>query len=348
MSLKERLKAKASQLGFGLVGVTTPAQPETYGAFRAWLAAGYAGEMRYLEQQAEARAAAAAVLPDVRSVVMLALNYRQPAAPAAEGSGKIAAYAQGADYHRVLWDKLDELLHWVQAEAPGCVGRGIVDTAPLLERDFARRAGLGWFGKNTMLIHPRLGSFFFLGALLLSLPLEPDPPFASAHCGTCTACLDACPTAAFPQPGVLDATKCVSYLTIELKGPIPQPLRAGLEGWIFGCDVCQDVCPWNRKAPLGVEPALAPRPDLRAPELIALLRLTPEEFRRRFKETALWRARRRGLLRNVCIALGNLRRAEAVPALTEALQDEEPLIREAAAWALERIGEGQAEAPSSA
>jgi epoxyqueuosine reductase len=213
----------------------------------------------------------------------------------------------------------------------------VVDTAPLLERDYARRAGLGWFGKNTMLLNRRHGSYFFLGALLVDVELAPDAPHETNHCGTCTACLDACPTDAFPAPGVLDARRCVSYLTIELRGPVPEELREGLGDWVFGCDVCQEVCPWNRKAAPGAEPALAPRPDLVALDLEEVLGLSEEEYRRRFAGTALTRPRRAGLLRNAALALGNTGGPEALPALRRAMDDAEPLVREAAAWAVGRI-----------
>lgn len=333
MSLEARLKARARELGFDLVGITTAAPPATHAAFLAWLAKGYGGEMAYLHRHADARARPTSLLDGVRSVVMLAMNYKA-SAPQAEGMARVASYAAGSDYHRILWDRLEQLLGWVRAEVPGCQGRGVVDSAPLLERDFARRAGLGWFGKNTMLIHPQLGSFFFLGALLLTLDLQPDEPFVADHCGTCTACLEACPTQAFPRPGELDATQCISYLTIEHRSSIPPRLREGMGDWLFGCDVCQDVCPWNHKAPPTRESAFAPRP---LPNLIDLLALSPAEFRARFRETALSRAKRAGLLRNACIVLGNRGDAAAIPALTAALSDEEPLVREAAAWALDRL-----------
>jgi epoxyqueuosine reductase len=225
----------------------------------------------------------------------------------------------------------------VQQEAPGTQGRGVVDTAPLLERDFARRAGLGWFGKNTMLINKRLGSYCFLGALLLDRELGPSAPFEADHCGSCTRCLDACPTDAFAGPYQLDARRCISYLTIELRGPIPEELRPGMGDWIFGCDVCQEVCPWNRKAPETVEPALRPDAVGLTLDLIELLGISEEEFRRRFRDTALWRTRRRGLLRNAAIALGNLGDARALPVLQRALDDAEPLVREAARWSIERL-----------
>jgi epoxyqueuosine reductase len=243
-----------------------------------------------------------------------------------------------------LRERLRRLLAWLQAERPGCRGRGVVDTAPLLERDYARRAGLGWFGKNTMLLNKRLGSYFFLGALLVDLDLRPDAAHDTSHCGTCTACLDACPTGAFAGPGLLDARRCISYLTIELKGPVPDELRAGVGDWVFGCDVCQEVCPWNRKAPAGREPLLQPRPELEALDPAELLGLSEAEFRHRFRGTALTRARRRGLLRNAALVLGNQGGPAALPALRRALADPEPLVREAARWAIGRIEQRQARA----
>src|SRR5205814_3028259 len=220
-------------------------------------------------------------------------------------SSKIARYAKGPDYHDILRDRLNRLLAWVQSEFPGTRGRGVVDTAPLLERDFARRAGLGWIGKNTMLINKHRGSYFFLGALLLDLELTPDEPHVADHCGTCTACLDACPTGAFAGPGWLDARKCISYLTIELRSPVPAELRPGVGDWLFGCDVCQEVCPWNRK-------------DASEPEAVdaaELLSLTEAEFRDRYRGTALVRTKRRGLLRNAALVLGNGGDPAALPAL---------------------------------
>jgi epoxyqueuosine reductase len=207
----------------------------------------------------------------------------------------------------------------------------------LLERDFARRAGLGWFGKNTMLLNKHQGSYFFLGALLTDLELRPDAPHTADHCGTCTACLDACPTGAFAGPGLLDSRRCISYLTIEHRGEVSPDLRAGLGDWVFGCDVCQEVCPWNRKAPLGAEPSLQPRPDLERLDLVELLGLPEEEFRHRFRKTALWRTRRRGLLRNAALVLGNTGGPDVLPALRRALEDAEPLVREAARWAIDTI-----------
>jgi epoxyqueuosine reductase len=340
-SLEERLKAQAHTLGFELAGIAPAAPADGFVRLREWLERGYAGRMDYLERHAAARRHPAAVLPEVRSVLMVGMNYFPPNAASDQapqpGEGRVARYARGADYHDVLRRRLNALLDWVQTEVPGCRGRGVVDTAPLLERDFARRAGLGWFGKNTMLLNRRLGSYFFLGALLLDRELRPDPPHESAHCGRCTACLDACPTEAFPEPGVLDARRCISYLTIELKGPVPVELRAGMGDWLFGCDVCQEVCPWNRKAPPGAEPAFRPRSDLEPVDLIELLGLSEEAFRQRFRGTALARPRRRGLLRNAALVLGNQGDPAALPALRRALDDQEPLVREAARWAIAQI-----------
>ena len=337
-TLADRIKQRAHTLGFELAGVAPATAADGFDRLQDWLARAYAGEMGYLQRQAEARRHPASILPAVRSVVMVAMNYRNADAGAgASGRAGIASYALGQDYHDVLRAKLHELLAWVQAEVPGTQGRGIVDTAPLLERDFARRAGLGWFGKNTMLIHPRLGSFFFLGALLLDIALPTDEPFATSHCGTCTACLDACPTQAFVGPYQLDARRCISYLTIELHGPIAPELRAGVGPWLFGCDVCQDVCPWNRKAPPGREPALQPRPELVDVDPVELVALTEEEFRSRFRGTALWRTKRQGLVRNAALVLGNIGDTRALPALERAAGDPDPVVQDAARWAIAQI-----------
>jgi epoxyqueuosine reductase len=339
LALEDRIKEQARRLGFELAGIAAATPADGFDHFLHWLEAGHAGEMGYLHRHAAARRHPQAVLPGVRSVVMLGMNYKpdEPPPPPVPSAAQVARYARGLDYHDVLRARLNRLLDWVKGEAPGCAGRGVVDTAPLLERDFARRAGLGWFGKNTMLLNKRLGSYFFLGALLLDLELTPDPAHEAAHCGTCTACLDACPTQAFPAPGQLDARRCISYLTIELRGPIPEELRPQVGDWLFGCDVCQEVCPWNRKAPAGSEPAFAARPDLEAVDPAELLGLSEEEFRRRFRGTALMRSKRGGLLRNAALVLGNRGDPAALPALRRALGDPEPLVREAAKWAIDRL-----------
>jgi epoxyqueuosine reductase len=343
-SFAVQLKQRARELGFELAGIAPAMRADGFEHLADWLAHGFAGEMGYMQRHSDARRHPNAVLPNVRSILMVAMSYAPSRVPQSAQDevhttlhGQVARYATGADYHDVLRGKLNELLAWVKAQKPGVEGRGVVDTAPLLERDFARRAGLGWFGKNTMLIHPRLGSYTLLGALLLDCDLGPDEPFVTNHCGTCTRCLDACPTDAFPGPYRLDSRRCISYLTIELRGPIAESLRPAIGDWVFGCDVCQEVCPWNRKAAAGSEPALTSRSVGQSLDLIGLLELSEEEFRRRFRDTALWRVRRRGLVRNAAIALGNLGDARALPALEKALHDPEELVRDAARWAIERI-----------
>jgi epoxyqueuosine reductase len=342
-SLEDRLKDHAHTLGFELVGIAPATQADGFEHLAAWLEQGFAGEMSYMQRHAEARRHPASVLPEVRSVVMAGMNYfaGDEIPPTTQLTGRVARYAQGADYHDIIRARLNRLLDFLQAQRPGCRGRSVVDTAPLLERDFARRAGLGWFGKNTMLINKRLGSYFFLGALLLDLELKPDQPHQANHCGTCTACLDACPTQAFAGPGQLDARRCISYLTIELRESVPTELREGLGDWVFGCDVCQEVCPWNQKAPPSAEPSFRPRPDLEAVDLLELLSLSEEGFRERFRGTALLRAKRRGLLRNAILVLGNRLDAAALPALKRAVADPDPVVRDAAQWAVQRIGHGE-------
>jgi epoxyqueuosine reductase len=339
-SLEEQLKQKARELGFELVGIAAATPADGFERLCDWLDQGFAGEMTYMQRR-EARRHPAAVLPAVQSVVMVGMNYlsgpKESPVKDASSYGRVARYARGQDYHHVLRRRLNLLLAYAQQIIPGCQGRGVVDTAPLLERDFARRAGLGWFGKNTMLLNKRLGSYFFLGALLLDARLRPDPPHEASHCGTCTRCLDACPTGAFPAAGMLDSRLCISYLTIELRGSIPVDLRGPMGNWLFGCDICQEVCPWNHKAPIGTEPAFAARLEWESVDLVELLRLSEAAFRRRFHGSPLLRSKRSGLLRNAAIALGNSGNRDALPALEQALADEEPLVREAAAWAINRI-----------
>jgi epoxyqueuosine reductase len=335
--LTPRLKAEALRLGFDFVGVAPAVAPPGYPRFLDWLESGCAAGMDYLPDRAGARAHPDAVLPGVRSIVVAGFVYGAPSPAPTEPEGKVARYAQGGDYHRLLWNRLDSLGTWLTAHHPGTNARAVSDTAPLLERDFARLAGLGWIGKNTMLIHKRLGSFTVLGALLTDADLTPDAPFAIDHCGTCTRCLDACPTDAFDGPYRLDARRCISYWTIEHRGPMPDEAAGSLDGWAFGCDVCQDVCPWNRKAPIGREPALAPRETWVNPDLIAWLDRTPEEWTQALRGTALKRAKRAGLVRNAALVLGARGVLEAVPSLKRLLDDPDPTVRWAADWALRRI-----------
>jgi epoxyqueuosine reductase len=337
--LAATLRSEAARLGFSLCGICRAVEPAGVSKFAEWLDQGYAGQMHYIAARQDAYRHPRYVLDGACSIVMLGLPYatvasRQPL----PGEGRISRYAWGdGDYHDVIHGKLKRLIAALHQQAPDAKARGVVDTAPLLEREFAQLAGLGWIGKNTLLLNKPLGSYFFLAALLTDLELEYDEPFAAEHCGTCQACLDACPTQAFPQPYVLDATRCISYLTIELRDHIPEQLRPGIGDWLFGCDICQDVCPWNDRAPLSNESAFQPNADANPIDLIALFDLDDEGFRRRFRHTPLWRARRRGILRNAAIILGNQRCAAAIPALTRAGADPDPLIREACAWALNRI-----------
>jgi epoxyqueuosine reductase len=347
--LTDRLKAEAKRLGFDQVGIAPAVPPPGYPRFLAWLDAGRAAGMDYMERHAGVRAHPENLLEGVRSVVVASFVYGQPeSSPPSVVQGKVARYARGADYHEVLWRRLEALFAWLRTECPTVVGRVVADTAPLLERDYAQLAGLGWIGKNTMLIDRRLGSFTVLGALLVDLELRPDPPHTEGHCGTCTRCLEACPTDAFAGPYELDSRRCISYWTIEHKGTIADAVAEQLDlgDWVFGCDVCQDVCPWNRKASPGRTPELKPRPEWTNPDLTAWLDSDPAEFRRSLKGTALARARRTGLLRNAALVLGRRgpAAAAAVPALADRLSDPDPVIRTAAAWALGRIATESAHA----
>ncbi len=339
------IKAKAEALGFDLAGIAPAVRPDGVDWLRRWLDQGFAGEMDYIPQREAAYEHPRGVLPQVRSVVMLAMNYRSvepdKGNDAAESAprGRVSRYAWGTrDYHDVLRERLRQLADFLHEQRPGCRTRGVVDTAPLLERDFARLAGLGWFGKNTMLINKRMGSWFFLAGLLTDVELESDDAHHTSHCGTCTRCLEACPTDAFVEPYVLDARRCISYLTIELRNQsIPTELRPLIGNWVFGCDICQDVCPWNRKSPSSSEPAFAPRDELNPADLEWLLSLDDMGFETEFKGTPMYRTGRAALLRNAAIALGNSGDARAIPTLARAVGDAQPLVREAAEWAITRL-----------
>lgn len=339
LSLEARIKAQAFGLGFDLVGLCALGPAETARAFDDWVERGYAGTMDYLPRGRDKRQDSRLPVPGATSAIVVAMSYGGQ-----EPSGPIARYARGEDYHDVMLDRLRALHGWLDEElGQPITGKGYVDTGPLLERDLARRAGLGWFGKNTNLINPSLGSFFFLGALLVDLELAPDAPFETDRCGTCTRCLDACPTDAFVAPRVLDATRCISYLTIELKGEIPEALREPIGDRLYGCDICQDVCPWNvrfattlpEKSPYAAREALG-RKDART--LAAeVLGMSQEEFTTAFKGSPMKRAKLRGLRRNAAVVLGNIGETEDVDVLARALDDPEPLLREHAAWAIARL-----------
>lgn len=343
-SLTLHLKQAAERLGFALAGVCPATEPRGYPQLVEWLERGYAGQMTYLADRREAYRHPDSVLEGVRSLLMLGMPYRSDEPRVvADGAGRVSRYAwSDVDYHDVIHARLRALLDELHQHAPAARGRGVVDTAPLLEREFAQLAGLGWVGKHTLLINRQRGSWFFLAALLTDAELDYDEPFRADHCGTCRACLDACPTGAFPAPYLLDATKCLSYLTIEHPGPIPPELREGLGNWVFGCDVCQDVCPWNRRAAGQNDDAWRPRADENPLELASLFWLDDGDFRQRFRRTPLWRPKRRGLLRNAAIVLGNQRNAVALPALVKGLTDDEAVVRGAAAWALGQIGGSEA------
>jgi epoxyqueuosine reductase len=338
-SFTSRVKAQAYGLGFDLVGVTRLGPADTVAAFDEWIAHGYAGDMSYLPRGAEKRRDTRLPVPGCTSAIVVGMSHG-----GAEPPGPVARYARGDDYHGVMVAKLTELQAWIGHQLEREVrGKAYVDTGPILERDLARRAGLGWFGKNTTLVNPRIGSFFFLGALLVDLELDADEPFTADRCGSCTRCLDACPTDAFVGPRQLDATRCISYLTIELKGEIPEPLREGVGDRLYGCDICQDVCPWNvrfatelpERSPYASRSAIADR-DARslAREILAM---DDDTFRAAFKGSPMKRAKLRGLKRNAAVVLGNVGDAGDAPTLTRAAEDPDELVRAHASWALERL-----------
>jgi epoxyqueuosine reductase len=339
--LKERIKAKSRELGFTLAGVTTPEPPAHTSTFETWLAQNHHGTMGYLatESSRTRRANPREILPECKSILVLATPYHPPL-PEGEGPGvraeaKVASYAWGNDYHEVLPARMKELVQFIEEQVGGPIkNRYHTDTAPILERDLAQRAGIGWIGKNTCLINPKQGSYLLLSEIFLDLALEPDLPFLTDHCGTCTRCITACPTQCILPDRTIDARRCISYLTIELKDDIPTELRPLVGDWVFGCDICQMVCPWNRFAVEG-DPAFGEEtPPL---SLTGELALTPQEFNQRFKRTPVKRAKRRGYLRNVAVALGNTGNMQALPVLNQALEDPEPIVREHAKWAIEEI-----------
>lgn len=339
--LSLRIKAEAQRLGFALVGISAVKPPPHEDSFARWLRAGLAGELDYMKRTEGRRRDPQTLVPWAVSVVSVGMSYYTPLPrpePGPPTTGWISRYAWGDDYHDLMQRELAALLERIQELHGAPVqGKAFVDSGPVLERDFAGVAGLGWIGKNTHLISPKKGSWFFLGELFVDLPLSYDRPMRD-RCGRCDLCLKACPTGAFVGPYVLDARRCISYLTIELKGWIPRHLRPLIGNHIFGCDICQEVCPYNVKAAPTGEAAFQPRAGLHAPQLIPLLSLDQNEFRRRFKGSPILRAKRRGFLRNVAVALGNSKSREAVPTLTRGLDDDEALVRGHAAWALGEIG----------
>jgi len=343
------VRKKAGELGFDLVGFAKVGPSQTLGIYQDWLRQGYAGAMGYLERHATLKEDPRRLLPEAQSLIALGIHYQtvdpDPEKSANPALGRVSRYAWGDDYHEVIRDKLRELSEGIRQNFRAGNGRHrpCVDTGPLLERELAHHAGLGWFGKHSNLINWPQGSWFFLAELLVDFPLAPEVPFTRVDCGSCTRCIEVCPTDAIVADRTVDARRCISYLTIELRDAIPRELRTQMGNWIFGCDLCQEVCPWNRNAPRTQEPAFQPRSGFQHPELLEWMGMDQEEFSRRFRNSPIKRTKRRGLLRNIAVALGNWGSPQALPALGQVLQDGEPLVRQHAAWALGRIAHPEAQ-----
>jgi len=345
VSLPRALKEKALQLGFDRVGFADARLPEEARHFDRWLAAGMHGEMSWLERGRRRRLDPGLVLEGARSLIVVALAYASrstsPEPTIGESPrGVVARYALGDDYHRVMGDRLAQLQRFLEAKAPGHRAKAYVDTGPLLERMWAARAGIGWVGKNSLVLNKEMGSYFLLGAIVTTLPLPPDSP-ATDQCGACTSCIEACPTSAIVEPRLVDSRRCLSYHTIELRGPIPFEYREKIGNRVFGCDDCQDACPWNHEgtAPEGSQ-VLAARPESVSPSLLDLLSMTRQEYQRRFGGSAIKRATYNGLRRNAAAALGH---AKPEPSVIEALQEvthdssDDAVLKEQAAWAAARV-----------
>lgn len=333
-ALEEQIRARALDLGFSACAIGSAADLDCGPLLEQWLAEGRHGDMNYLAEKHEQRLHPGLVLAGARSAVVVAWSYAAPLPPDPDWkellTGRIAAYAAAPDYHVHVAARLERLATWLR-ERTGADATVHVDGGPLVEKEIAHRAGLGWYGRNTNLLRPGLGSTFVLGTILTTAPLAADAPFPSDHCGTCTACIPACPTGALNEGPSIDARLCISYLTIEHRGPVPLPLRPSMGNWIFGCDVCQDVCPWNP------DPLVAAPPH--RPWLPGWLEMSEEEFRAHYLDTPMSRPKRRGLARNAAIALGNSGNPAALPFLARAVRGHpEPLVRAHAAWALGRLG----------
>ncbi len=350
---KDQLRSQSQLLGFSLFGVAQSQPSPGYDHLLQWIQRGYAGEMSYIPKRADAYRHPESVLDGCKSVVMLAMPYaanpltlrsKRDAEPSPDltssqrnatstRNAKIGSYATGqVDYHDLIRDRLNQLILLIEKMYPGSQNRGVVDTAPLLERDFARLAGIGWIGKNTLLLNRNMGSYFFLAALLTSIELPADDPLDRDHCGSCTACLDACPTAAFVEPHVLNASRCISYLTIEYRGTIPDELSERMGGWIFGCDVCQMVCPWNRKRNAEVTEALQPTGSLDRESLEHWLTIDEKEFRTFYRHTPFWRTKLSGMQRNAMIAAANANRTDLRARIDSFATSENQVLRETSQW----------------
>ncbi|MCM2370091.1 tRNA epoxyqueuosine(34) reductase QueG [Aporhodopirellula aestuarii] len=354
--LADAIRKIAMEEGFIACGIAPAVNSEGFADLVRWIDAGYPADMDYFANRLDAYRHPEGVLPGAKSVVVLAWPYSardsEPGDCSDAAFAKVARYTwQGTDYHDVIHPKLKRIRQMIQTRCPDANARGIVDTAPLMEREVAQLAGMGWRGKNTLLLNRTLGSYFFLACVLVDVELPTDSPHESDHCGTCTACLDACPTNAFVGPHVLDASRCISYLTIESRETIPEPLREGIGDWVFGCDVCQEVCPWNRKptrhamaddAREESDWLLSPDTPRGLLELGKLFELDEDAFRKRFRKSPMWRTRRRGLLRNAAIVIGNTGTQKQVPALILGMRDPEPIVRASCVWAARQIVERDA------
>ena len=330
--LKQAIKDKARQLGFILAGVTSSEPPAHYNVFEKWLNQNMHGTMDYLAEDRSRirRADPEQILPECKSILVLAIPYNPPL-PTGEGGVRVASYALGDDYHDILPQKLQAIVTFIEEQLGHPIpNRYYTDSGPILERELAQRAGLGWIGKNSMLINPLAGSTFFLAEILLGIELEPDDAFATDQCGTCTRCITACPTQCILPNRTLDARRCISYLTIENKVDIPEDLRPQIGNWVFGCDICQQVCPWNRFSQPS-DPAFEPKIPL--PVLASDLLLSSVGFNQRFRKSPVKRARRRGYLRNLAVVIGNTGNEKDIPILEQAVRDDEPLVSEHAKWA---------------
>jgi epoxyqueuosine reductase len=341
MQLTERIKAKARDIGFGKVAITNAAQfsDDTRKYYRNWLKQGFHGDLEYLELNMEKRMAPEKVLKGARSIISVALNYNpgDPGHPAGRMSGRIARYALGADYHRVVPEKLSELLGFVKEETNGDVrGSMYCDTGPLMEKAIAERAGLGWIGKHGVLVTQEFGSWIFLGEILIDLPLCYDEP-ATNLCSSCTLCMESCPTGAIVSPGVVDISRCISYLTVENRQEIPEALRSALGNWIFGCDICQEVCPYNGNVPVTQEISFLPRPELVSAPLDMLFAVSVERFDESFADSSIARARQEGFLRNIVVAMGNSGQRSFIPLLRTTRSNPNAVLKEHAKWAMAKI-----------
>ncbi len=340
-SITKSIKNKAIEIGFDLVGVSPVDKFPENQFYKEWLNKGFSGEMGYMERNSEKREDVRNILPGAKSIISCAINYNTDHPYSTELSdaikGWISRYAWGDDYHDTVKEKLQVLMEYISsASSEEVLNKIYVDTGPVLERMYGKYAGVGWVGKNTCLINQEIGSWIFVGEIITDIELEYDIPVAD-RCGTCTKCIDACPTDAIIEPYVLDSRQCISYLTIELKNKIPSELRDGIQNNIYGCDICQDVCPWNKRASISESKHFRPREGLYNPDLSSLSALSPDDFRELFKGSPIKRTKRRGLLRNIMVAMGNSGDKDFIPDIKKCLKDEEPLVRAHAVWALWKL-----------